>query len=466
MPQYKITTDLFQLPYENNISILYAPLKGFLCKVNNDFIELLANIETLNGAQLTPEIQRLVDYLIQAEIINAPPEPARQEPRSGPEISPTKLALFPTNQCNLKCRYCYAGAGEFAPKVMDWEIATSAIEYFLGQMHRQNWTTFPLEFHGGGEPFYAWHLLQRIVSFAEEQCARYGFKLEVYAATNGILNERQLEWVTAHFTSLTVSFDGLPHVQDYHRPLPNNQGSFQRVDQTLHYFDEHNFPYGIRCTVSQYNQDLLEETVNFVRQNYRTKLLFLEPVNICGAHATNTAILQPDLYKFIENFKKLEPACAASGLRLAYSGAQFEKISPNFCYVGTDDFAVTPDGFLTNCWEVTSQEHPLVETFIFGKMLPDGKIQIDQAKLDFLRRLSVHQLDYCRDCFARWHCAGDCVTRLGHQHYQGPRGGIRCETNRELIKHCLIQMLERQDFYEPVQGEDCKNRVNIPPQSL
>jgi uncharacterized protein len=331
---------------------------------------------------------------------------------------------------------------------MAWEVAANAIEYFMALMKKEKRTIFPLELHGGGEPFFAWNLVQRIITLAEERCTQEGFELKVYAATNGVLNERQLQWVVEHITALVVSFDGLPHVQDYHRATVNDNGSFEFVDRTLRYFDRHNFRYAIRCTVSRYNEDLLDETVDFVAQNYKTRLLFLEPVSVCGGSFAGAKQLQPDLYKFIENFKRLEPVCAARGLRLEYSGAQFEKIAPTFCYVGTDNFAVTPDGYLTNCWEVTSNDHPLAGTFIFGRLLPGGKVSVDRNKLNYLRSLAVEQLDYCRDCFAKWHCAGDCVTRLGHSQYHGARGGERCETNRQILAYRITQMLERENYFQ------------------
>ena len=37
--------------------------------------------------------------------------------------------------------------------------------------------------------------------------------------------------------------------------------------------------------------------------------------------------------------------------------------------------------------------------------------------------------------------------RIGHNQFKGHRGGERCQTNREIIAHRIIQMLERKDYY-------------------
>ncbi|MFQ5605714.1 MAG: radical SAM protein [bacterium] len=412
-------------------------------------LHFLADLENLQPAKLSSDELAVLEFLAARGVVNGRTVYApRYEPRG--ELDPDKLTLFPSNNCNLNCQYCYAADAHVSAQTMDWKIAVSAVDYFIDYLRKHDRQLFQLELHGGGEPFYAWSLVQGIVGYAEERCQQEGLTLEVYAASNGMLNDNQLCWITEHLQSLNVSFDGLPQVQNFHRQTVQNNGSFERVDQTLKFFDEHRFRYAIRCTVSSFNENLLEETVEFILQNYRTNLLILEPVYVCGSCLPVVQNLKPDLYKFVEGFKILEPLCAQKGVLLEYSGASFEKIAPVFCYVGSDNFAVTPDGYLTNCWEVTSKQHPLSEHFIFGRVLADGRLEVDREKLNHLRSLSVHNLEYCRDCFARWHCAGDCVTRLGHHQFDGARGGERCETNRQIIAHRIRQMFERDNFLQGI----------------
>jgi len=439
MSQYKITTDLFTLPYKNEESVLYAPLVGFVCKANDDLINFLANLEDMENEAITPELKQIIEFLIKKGIINGSQSELPDTTRNK-ELSPSQLCLFPTNQCNMNCIYCYAAANRIAAKTMDWEIATSAVEYYINLMKKEGRKFFGLEFHGGGEPFFAWNLVHNIVNYIDERCSQEHFETKICSATNGVLNDKQLEWIVKHMSFLCISFEGLPHVQDYHRKMADGTGSFEYVDHTIRYLDEHRFSYMLRCTVSKHNEDLLDETIDFILQNYKTKLLCLEPVYICGGCYSDD--LKTDFSKFAENYKRLEPVCAAKGLRLEHSGAQFERIVSSFCHVGNDDFAVTPDGYLTKCWEVTSKDYPLANTFIFGQMLPEGKISLNHKKLDFLRSLAIDKLSYCKDCFAKWHCAGGCVTKLGHDRYDGSRGGDACKATRELIAHRIIQLLE------------------------
>jgi radical SAM protein with 4Fe4S-binding SPASM domain len=102
---------------------------------------------------------------------------------------------------------------------------------------------------------------------------------------------------------------------------------------------------------------------------------------------------------------------------------------------------VTPDGYLTNCWEVTSIKHPNAGVFIVGRILDDGRHELYQEKLDYLRRFSVNHLKQCSDCFAKWHCSGDCALRAFPETFDGFRGK-RCASTRFLMARKLIGNIE------------------------
>ncbi len=443
---YRLTSEWHAIPYEDGDFILYAPLIGFVAAVNADLISLLYNLEGLEEDAFSTEERRVLGVLIAKGLVNGRDVTPRA--RQSAPLIPTKLTLFPTSLCTLRCRYCYAMQAGGTPRTMDFGVARDSVDYFLGVLRRTGGTEFPLEFHGGGEPLLAWSLVKQIVEYAEQRCREESFRLNAFAGTNGMLNEQQLEWLVAHFGSLSVSFDVLPRVQDYQRATISGSGTFETVDRTVRFLDAHNFPYQIRCTVGSFNEDLLEETVAFVKRNYRTHILYMEPVSYSGCGSTEADHLQADLVRFGEAMKRLEPVCAQAGIRLAFSSGFLERLGPTFCYVGTDDFAVTPDGYLTNCWEVTHGEHPLADPFLFGRMLPGGTLDINEERLAYLRTLTLDNLVSCRDCFARWHCAGGCVTKLGHRDYLGSRPEAQCALTRDLLAHRLRRLLNTTPCFE------------------
>ncbi len=442
---YQVTADLFSIPYRENY-ILYAPRAGFACVANRDLVNLLAGLEQVDPATLNQEQKGALDYLCRKGIVNGSDE--LNCLKVFPEkYAPVQVTLFPTNQCNLKCKYCYASAGDFKPVTMDWHYAVAAVEQVIRNMKEQGLTYFSLGFHGGGEPLYPWRFIQRVVTYVEERCAQEGFKPAFFSATNGVLSEKQLEWIVKHFVSLNISFDGLPHIQDLHRPFENGKGSFEFVDRAMRYLDEKGFNYGIRSTISAHNVDLMRESIAYIGANYKAKTVHFEPLFYCGRCKTDED-LKPDIQKFAANFLLCEPDCKNYDFAFTYSGCRIENLSSSFCGVSMDNFSVTPDGYITTCYEVTTRDDPKAETFFIGRIGADGQLIIDETKRRFLHSLTVDKLDFCRNCFAKWHCAGECAAKLGHEDYTGKRGHDRCELNRQLVKSRLIGLIEGT-YYHP-----------------
>jgi len=439
---YQVTCDLFTIPNDKGEKLLYAPRTGFLCTANDDLLHMLANIESIDSKSINDEQKTVLDYLSEKGVINGRKEKPLTK-KYPEEYSPVQVTLFPTTQCNLRCRYCYASAGDAKGITMEWHYAVSAINAVIRNAKKLGQKQTSLGFHGGGEPLFPWRFIQRVVSYAEEESKKNELDLTVYAATNGLLSEKQLEWIVQHFSNLNISFDGLPRVQDYHRPMPDGQGSFKYLDRTFKFLDKRKFNYGIRSTISEYNIDLMEESIDFIVENYHPVTVHFEPVFQCGRCKTDSEF-QVSLSKFAENYEVCEEKCRKHGFRFTYSGCRVESLSNTFCGVACDSFSVTPDGFITSCFETTTEDDDKSDTFFIGRINENGDLEVDERKRSFLHSLTVENLDFCKDCYAKWHCAGDCVAKLGHNDFQGERGHDRCELNRKLVANKLINLIDKK----------------------
>ncbi|MBN2355905.1 SPASM domain-containing protein [candidate division KSB1 bacterium] len=439
MSTYQITTDLFTLTGASGRPILYAPLTGFACEANPALVQLLAILQDHSDAAFSAEEAKILDYLAQKGVLNSA---SLKQPQLTPvnDFAPDSLTLFATNRCNLRCVYCYAAADQDHALTMPWRTARSAIDFQIASMLKTGQSDFILEFHGGGEPFCAFSLMQKSAAHAREQCRRHGFTLQVTAASNGVLNEKKLSWAMQNCRALTISFEGLPRIQNRQRPHAGGKASFPMVDRALRTLDRHHFPYAIRTTVTEQNQDLLEETLQFIHQNYACRTWVIEPVQICSS-AVLSEIKPADMLKFADRYIHLETSARALGIILKYSGAQLEQLNSAFCHVGRNEFAVTPDGYLTNCWEVSSAGHPYAGHFIFGHILSDGRVYVEMDKWAALRALTVDHLGYCRDCFAKYHCGGGCSLRMGRA--RGTSGADKdfCASTRQIMLSKIESML-------------------------
>ena len=82
--KYKVTCDLYTIPYDDKDSVLYAPLTGFAGIVNQDVLNLISSIEQLGEASLKPPQRAARDFLVKKGIVNGNGEvnPVKAKPET------------------------------------------------------------------------------------------------------------------------------------------------------------------------------------------------------------------------------------------------------------------------------------------------------------------------------------------------------------------------------------------------
>ncbi|MEZ6187453.1 MAG: radical SAM protein [Planctomycetota bacterium] len=125
-----------------------------------------------------------------------------------------RLTLVLTHQCDLACRYCYAG--EKRAKTLPWTIGVQAIDRALAELEPEGTLSLGLF---GGEPLLAWPLGRALVDYARERAGAWGQRIALHVTTNGSrLDARVLDELLEREAQLALSVDGLPEVHDAWRP--------------------------------------------------------------------------------------------------------------------------------------------------------------------------------------------------------------------------------------------------------
>jgi uncharacterized protein len=263
----------------------------------------------------------------------------------------------------------------------------------------------------------------------------------VHAAsgTNGMLNDAQIDWITEHLNSVSLSFDGLPSAQDRHRVTVAGKGSSDRVMRTMRRFDDAGFRYGLRMTVTVDQIPHLSDSIAFICGNFKVGRIKVEPSYKLGrwteAPAAETAA-------FIEAYRAARQVAASFGREVVYSAARLELLTNHFCGITQDSFSLSPDGNVSACYENFSEENVWAKTFFYGQPDPEtGGYKFDLDVLQNLRNQTVDHQPYCEGCFPKWHCAGDCHHKALTINGTGEfNGSDRCHITREITKD---QILER-----------------------
>ena len=448
--------ELFALRDEQG-PILYAPLGNLIARANEPAVAAaLAYARDPNTLEdMSDDERAVVETLGERGFFRH-----RAYPRHTVGFRPVQVTLFPTNNCNLRCSYCYAfggeGGGSGEPLTrMDLRVAQRAIDLIARnalerRAEGEPIRNFLVSIHGNGEPFCAYDLIREIVWYGQDVAEELDIPAVFNAATNGVLTDEQLDFVIANFHSVNVSFDGLPRFQDANRPMAGGRGSFAQVDHTMRRLAEAGVGFGIRTTVTAAMVDAMPEIVAFVAESYPgIEQLHLEPVWECGRCVTSDNSM-PSAEAFTRRYLESLEVAQERGLRLVFSGARQDMLVDTFCKVSSGSFTVTPTGDVTACYEVSYRSDPRSERFFFGHFDHElGDFVFDQDKLDELSRLNVRNIHSCDDCFCRWHCAGDCAAKvLDGIPLEEHHGSVRCRISRALT----LNQIQRKLDWRPTDG--------------
>jgi uncharacterized protein len=427
--------EIFFLPRGDN-HILYAPLIKFVAEVNASAKNAVAR--RLQGLDVAENQRAAIKELDERGVFSED----FHVPRVNRPFCPTRVTLFPTDRCNLRCRYCYASAAAGGHK-LSIAAAKAAIDMIARNAKNQGLNAFSVGFHGNGEPFEGFDVIRACCEYANEVSERTGLKCFVSAATNGVLSEDRLDYLIAWITDVNVSFDILPEIQNANRPTASGAESFRIVDGTLRRLNAARVQFGIRSTITSTGVYRMKEMAAFVAENYpRCNLLHFEPVFEVGRAVVNNETA-PDPRTFVREYAKAQEVLKDTSIRLVYSGARADALCSCFCGVCGNSFTVTAEGNVTACYEICTYGDSRAERYIYGKFDDEARAFVfDEDKLNALSGLQVENIPHCKDCFAKWHCGGDCLAKtLGTKSPEEHAGSPRCVVARALIYRQILQKM-------------------------
>ena len=435
-----LSAEIFVIPLEDNRYLIYAPLRKAAFIGNSQIVNFLADLkDNIYNTEIDTD-GATIEFLRRLEMIDAGEEIKPINIYKG-KPKPVSLALFPTTACNLRCTYCYASAGDTVIENMPLSVAKRGIDFVIKNAVEQKVTCVEINYHGGGEPTTNWRTLTGSLEYAQKKAADSGLTINASCATNGMLNDKQIDWFVANMQGATISFDGMPEAQDKHRVRPAGKGSSAKVIQALRRFDEANFNYAVRMTATAELIPYMADSVDYIFSNFRTNAVQIEPAFKLGRYANQ---LSAETEEFITAFREAQYRAKKYGKEITYSGARLGILTNHFCAFSRDMFALLSDGTVSSCFEACTKSNPHREIFYYGQEDEQNEgYCFDMKRLNFLRKQSVQNRKYCQDCFVKWHCAGDCyhkaVAEFGKKKFMGTN---RCHINRELTKDQIFQRIE------------------------
>ena len=419
--------------YEENPDTVKSEIMKLYNELNeNDADELIQDIESLkeSGELFSEDIYE--DYI--DEIADR-------------QTVVKALCLHIAHDCNLSCRYCFAGKGEYNGEsaLMSLDVGKRALDFLVENSgNRRN---LEVDFFGG-EPLMNFEVVKDIVAYGRSLEEKYNKKFRFTLTTNGVLlNDDVIEFAGREMSNLVLSIDGRKELHDYMRPFRSGAGSYELILPKFKKAADarHQTDYYARGTFTHFNTDFDKDVLHLADLGF--KQISVEPV--VAKPTEDYAIKDEDIAAICEAYDRL----AAEMLKREKEGNGFnffhfmidltggpcvaKRLSG--CGSGTEYLAVTPWGDLYPCHQFVGNED-----FLLGNIY-DGIKRTDICSS--FKKCNVYSKPKCKDCFAKFFCSGGCAANA--YNFEGDINEsyeTGCILERKRVECALMLQAARADY--------------------
>ena len=350
------------------------------------------------------------------------------------------LCLHIAHDCNLACRYCFAGEGEYKGdrSLMSLEVGKKALDFLVANSgNRRN---LEVDFFGG-EPLMNFDVVKELVAYGRELEKTHDKHFRFTLTTNGVLlRDDVIEFANKEMDNIVLSIDGRKEVHDHMRPFKNGKGSYDFIlDKFKKIAESRNQQkYYVRGTFTHYNLDFVKDVLSLADEGFEQ--ISVEPV-VAGPEEPY-AIREEDIPQICEGYDELAKEMLKRKkegrgfnffhymIDLSGGPCVYKRLSG--CGSGTEYLAVTPWGDLYPCHQFVGEEE-----FCLGNV-DDGIVNTEMR--DTFKLCNVYAKEECRNCFAKFYCSGGCAANAYHCHQDINKPyEIGCELQRKRVE-CAIML--------------------------
>jgi uncharacterized protein len=296
-----------------------------------------------------------------------------------------KLIVNSSEQCNLRCVYCYE---TFALGHMKLDVAKGIVR-LVEKRIADGLDWLELEFFGG-EPLGAWNTVKYLTGHIHELCQQHGVTLVGGMTTNAtLLHKDRLEWLVQHgIGAFQITLDGPREIHDARRVSPHKTGSFDVIWQRLAMMRASDLPgldvlIRVHFDASSWPMlagepgflDTIIET--FVRHDARFKLFFhsvdkwgagnADGIEFFARHQDARAALQEILARVSR------AGLGPSQVPQLKEGPETGESGHTVCYAArANSFVIRADGAVSKCTIAFDDDRNVV-----GRLTKEGELTID-----------------------------------------------------------------------------------------
>jgi uncharacterized protein len=362
------------------------------------------------------------------------------------------LILHLTNNCNFRCKYCYAEHPE--SQNMSFELAEKAIETFRNHFDQP----ITVEFHGG-EPLLRTNLIRELAS-------RYSGYADVFfcVQTNAsLIDDEMADFLTENKIQVGVSVDGPKEINDRTRVDKLGKGTLDTIVNGLEKLQERGtFPNAV-VVLSKYNVGSVEKIIDFLL-SVNIKAAKFNPVIMHGRARQDYSELgiSPKDYLLAQKriYKKTEdllhkgisflPYDLSIMSKILFTWVRYYCIHKSPCGAGMTTFAVRGDGAVFPCEELIHVSEFKCGNAYFNQA--DDLINSKASKMCTAR--VVEEIKECKRCPWKKFCASGCTARAYHKFGQLKKPSDLCLFYQEMFPFLMLELTKNKKMREHLIGTD------------
>ena len=343
----------------------------------------------------------------------------------GEKVELQNLCLVLSQDCNMRCIYCYENGGSFnkTRKIMDCSTIKKIVDWWISKIP-QEISLVRVEFYGG-EPLLNISGFMYAIEYINEKMKQLNKKVRYFVITNGtLINGEILEVLKINKVTVTLSIDGDRESQNVNRRLLGNQDSYDIVIQNLHRLLDLNVRVLARITMTQGN---VKRLFNSVVSLWEAGIDVVDWIAVL-TNSEKLRIREDDLIelrktcemiqkKMVDNLITKKEKFFGNYLRIIGSlYDNWDKFYPMCGYYSYKKIYCTPDEELYNCEKLIGFNSECLGTV--------DEIECIQLK----ERITSHTYSKkCAECVMRRVCGGYCYADAKQY---GNYLGVLCEIQK------------------------------------
>lgn len=304
--------------------------------------------------------------------------------------------------CNLKCTYCYEGAGLTRTTSLTQEKADSLIKFMKNQAEERNSKILAINLFGG-EPLVKADTGFYILEELNQYCLKNNKQLVTSIITNGTLLTEEIinKLKKYNCQMIQITLDGVEEIHDERRMYKNGKGSFKSVLNGIKLSLHNQLTPVIRINVDKIN---LEKTEEILKQLSHEGLsachldfgIVRSSTNACSSYSGNCFVEEElgDTLEYLWN----------TAIHHGFKMNVIPMRKWTYCGLYNDSvYTLAPNGDLYKCWEHVGEEEHKIGILSENGIMEDTRY----AFFDWMTHDPL-ETKQCSECSYLPACGGGC----------------------------------------------------------